>query len=156
MHCVKYIRKYNAVVYVCKKLTSWRILKNSSVIIVSGYNFKFSFSNRFSNGAACDYFNFTGIVLASFWNIKMVHSIVSKFVSWSTDNSMSVNKPHNAWTWMTSYPATESCPFSFFDGNRFGFADEGRSLPWFTFFDCFFRNTKMYYMYYTNIYTNIR
>ena len=64
-----------------KILTSWRILKDATVVIMTLGNFKLSCGQRFAYRTTCYYFDFTSIILTCFWDVKVVHAVVRQFIA---------------------------------------------------------------------------
>ena len=62
-------------------LTTRRILQDTAIIIGTGNHLELGSGHSFTHRIACNHFNFTGIVLASLWNIQMEHAIVGQLVT---------------------------------------------------------------------------
>lgn len=137
MHYVKYIEV--CLLSTGVALTSWRILKNPSVIIVSRNDLQFCFGDGFTDGAASDHFYFTGVVLASLWDVHVVHAVVGKLVARSVSNCVTVDQPHDTWSRMSSHPAAEPGPITFLNGARFRPTDEDWSGARFALLASFLR-----------------
>jgi hypothetical protein len=122
VHYVEYIKV--CLLGTSQPLTSWRVLKNPSVIVVSRNDLQFRLGDGLSHGAASDHLHLAGVVLARLGDVHMVHSVVGELVSGPVDHGVSVDQPHHPRTWMAGDSTAEPSPLSFLHCTGFRFAHE--------------------------------
>jgi hypothetical protein len=123
------------------KLTSWRVLQHSTVVVSARHDLKIGRCDGLASRVTSNDLNLAGIVLAGLRDIKVIHAVIRQLVALTLkveknslasknpqkiilnvyiDHSVTVDEPHDTWSWMSSDAAAESRPFALLDGDGIG------------------------------------